>query len=151
MPETWCYEHFLCLFASSSLIALCTYTQSWRVTCKQYARQVTRLFWKAFWYSPRWFLLLITHFPRLFSTNGSRHGPQCEEPGWQKCRRTRAQSRLRGQCSTTITEKTLITDPLTHFPLRLTHVNDHYFSSCQNGLTADIWIRECKILLTQIN
>ncbi len=23
MPETWCYEHFLCLFASSRLIALC--------------------------------------------------------------------------------------------------------------------------------
>jgi len=24
MPETWCYWHFLCLFASSRLIALCT-------------------------------------------------------------------------------------------------------------------------------
>lgn len=57
-------------------------------------------------YSPEWFLLLTTHFPRLFSTNGSRHGPQCEEPGWQKCRLSRAQSRLRGQCPTTKTEKT---------------------------------------------
>ncbi len=24
MPETWCYWHFLCMFASSRLIALCT-------------------------------------------------------------------------------------------------------------------------------
>ncbi len=24
MPETWCYCHFLCMFASSRLIALCT-------------------------------------------------------------------------------------------------------------------------------
>ncbi len=23
LPETWCYGHFLCLFASSRLIALC--------------------------------------------------------------------------------------------------------------------------------
>lgn len=48
--------------------------------------------------------LLTTHLPLLFSTSGARQGPQCEEPGWQKCRPSRAQSRLRGHCPSAETQ-----------------------------------------------
>lgn len=41
-------------------------------------------------------LLLITQWPWESSMRGRRQGPQCELPGWQKCRPAWAQSKLLG-------------------------------------------------------